>query len=254
MLILFLNQETYVEAGFRYISEHVVQLSGVDQNLSGFRVLNSKDPTKILGNYENFKSLYRSLEEAYQLSDDGSIYVAPPEPPEPEPYEPTLEEVQEAKVAEMNAAQQSIIAGGCEVELTDGTKNIFTAADQDQLSLNGLSVNALKKTIESMVSGINSEGTATQSDLSKLFPWHTADESEPCKFYSQADSERITNTVMAFVTYHVTYFRDLRIYIRSLTDKEAVEAITYGTPIPEAYQSEVLKSLLAAETAGGSAS
>lgn len=255
MLILFLNQETYVEAGFRYISEHVVQLSGVDQNLSGFRVLNSKDPTRILGNYENFKTLYRTLDGAYQLSDDGSVYVAPPEPPEPEPYEPTLEEVQEAKVAEMNAAQQSIINGGCEVELSDGTKAIFPAAYQDQLSLNGLSVNVLKKHIESMTSGINSEGTSTQNaDLSKLFPWHTADESKPCEFYSQEDSERITNTVMAFVVYHITYFRDLRIYIRSLTDKEAVEAITYGTPIPEAYQSEVLKSLLAAETAGGSAS
>ena len=251
MKILFLNQESYVEADFHLISEHVVQLSGVDKNLSGFHILNDKDTTKVLGKYEGFKTLYRELENAYQLSDDGSVYVAPPEP---EPYEPTLEEVQEAKVAEMNAAQQSIIAGGCEVELTDGTKNIFTAADQDQLSLNGLSVNALKKTIESMVSGINSEGTATQSDPSKLFPWHTADESEPCKFYSQEDSEKITNTVMAFVVYHVTYFRDLRIYIRSLTDKEAVEAITYGTPIPEAYQSEVLKSLLAAETAGGSAS
>ena len=249
MNILFLNIEEHVEGTVKVISSHVVELRGVEQNLSGFHVLKNGAP---YGKYESFTTLYRTVDGGYQLSNDGSVYVEPEPTPEPEPYEPTLEEVQEAKVAEMNAAQQSIINGGCEVELSDGTKEIFPAAYQDQLSLNGLSVNALKKYIESMISGINSEETATQSaDLSKLFPWHTVDESKPCEFYSQEDSEKITNTVMAFVVYHITYFRDLRIYIRSLTDKEAVEAITYGAPIPEAYQSEVLKALLATETNGG---
>ena len=55
----------------------------------------------------------------------------------------------------------------------------------------------------------------------------------------------ITSAAMACVTWHVTYFRDLRIYIRSLQDKESVEAVTYGQDIPEEYQSDVLKALIA---------
>lgn len=50
---------------------------------------------------------------------------------------------------------------------------------------------------------------------------------------------------MTFVTWHITYFRDLRIYIRSLESKEEVEQVAYGMDIPEAYQSEPLKAMLA---------
>lgn len=76
-------------------------------------------------------------------------------------------------------------------------------------------------------------------------PWHTSDETKHCKFYSNADMAKITATAMTFVTWHITYFRDLRIYIRSLESKEDVGRITYGTGIPEAYQSEPLKAMLA---------
>ena len=70
-------------------------------------------------------------------------------------------------------------------------------------------------------------------------------EAEHCKFYSNKDMKKITATAMAYVTWHVTYFRDLRIYIRSLESKEDVEKVTYGMDIPEAYQSEPLKAMLA---------
>lgn len=74
-------------------------------------------------------------------------------------------------------------------------------------------------------------------------PWHNSNKDEHCKFYSNADMGLITTTALAYVTYHVTYFRDLRIYIRSLQDKETINAITYGDPIPSEYQSEVLKTM-----------
>ena len=61
----------------------------------------------------------------------------------------------------------------------------------------------------------------------------------------------IIASALAHVTYHVTYFRDLRIYIRALDSKEEVQAITYGVAIPEKYQSEVLKVLLT-QTGGAS--
>jgi hypothetical protein len=54
----------------------------------------------------------------------------------------------------------------------------------------------------------------------------------------------IAEKALQFITYHVTYFRDLRIYIRSLQTKEEVQSVTYGMAIPVEYQSEVLKDFL----------
>lgn len=75
-------------------------------------------------------------------------------------------------------------------------------------------------------------------------PWHNSNESEHCKFYSNADMKKIIESALSYVTFHVTWFRDLRIYIRSLTDIESVQAITYNTEIPVQYQSEVLQLML----------
>ncbi|HIY60037.1 MAG TPA: hypothetical protein H9831_05065, partial [Candidatus Eisenbergiella pullistercoris] len=66
-------------------------------------------------------------------------------------------------------------------------------------------------------------------------------------FYSQEDMQKISSAGFQYVLYHVTYFRDLRIYIRSLTDIESVQAVTYGIALPETYQSEPLKAMLAAQ-------
>lgn len=149
--------------------------------------------------------------------------------PGQEPHIPTLEEVQEAKVAEMETMQQAAIEAGINVALTDGTVEHFTLTDHDQTSLMGL----------------QSQVLAGEQNI----PWHTSNEAEHCKFYSNADMALITAAAMACVTWHVTYFRDLRIYIRSLAAKEAVEAVTYGMDIPAEYRSEPLQAMLAAQNA-----
>lgn len=191
--------------------------------------------------YHGFTTIYRNDEfteayNGYQLSNDGSVYVEPepdpepiPEPdPEPEPEpEPTLEETQESKIAEMNSIQQQIIQNGVDVILSDGSIEHFTLKDQDQTSLMGLQTKVLV-----------GEGN---------IPWHTADETEHCKFYSNTDMALITTAAMNYVTWHVTYFRDIRIYIRSLQTKEEVESVFYGMDIPEEYQSEPLKAMIAAQ-------
>ena len=139
-------------------------------------------------------------------------------------YVPTLEEVQSQKVSEMNDAQQTTIQNGMDIVLSDGHTEHFTLTDHDQTSLMGLQT-LVAQGVESI-------------------PWHTSDQTEHCKYYSNADMAIITTKALQFVTYHVTYFRDLRIYIRSLADKEKVKAINYGMLIPVEYQSEVLKDYL----------
>lgn len=140
-------------------------------------------------------------------------------------YVPTLEEAKEQKVSEMNEAQQTAIQNGVNVTLTDGTVEHFTLTEHDQTSLMGLQTK--------VVAGEES------------IPWHTSDQSEHCKYYSNADMAIITETALNYVAYHVTYFRDLRIYINALETKEEVGDIFYGVYIPGEYQSEPLKDMIA---------
>ena len=205
-------------------------------HLSDFELYNSHDVK--FAEYGGYDTLYKEKDNGFILSNDGSVYVEPEPEPEPEPvepYVPTLEEVQEQKVQEMNEYMEDSIAYGAQVELSDGSIERFTLTDRDQLSLIGLQVSAAVI-------------PSTQDINRSSFPWHPADESEHCKFYSQEDMQKISVTGFQYVMYHVTYFRDLRIYIRSLTDKESVNNVFYGVTIPEAYQSEPLKAMIAAQS------
>ena len=60
----------------------------------------------------------------------------------------------------------------------------------------------------------------------------------------------IVETALGFVTYHTTYCNALNIWVSSMEDADAVNAVVYGCDIPEAYQSEVLKDILAQRAAG----
>ena len=205
------------------------------ENTSGFHLyLDPLGTMDIGGNdYTGYTTVYRNDDvtaayNGYQLSNDGSVYIPPDPVPEPGPApDPTLEDVQEAKVSEMNTIQQAVIQDGVNVTLTDGSVEHFTLTDHDQTSLMGLQ--------SQVIAG------------EEMIPWHTSDETEHCKFYSNADMALITSAAMACVTWHVTYFRDLRIYIRSLQTREEVQAVSYGIDIPEDYQSEPLKAMIASQ-------
>lgn len=224
--ILFLNRKTEAKAEVRRIGEHLIEIKGnVGKNTSGFHI--KTDSGEIYGKYEDYTTLYREIEGGFVLSNDGSVYADPEPVPDPEPYIPSLEEVQEIKVQEMNAEQQKVIEAGIDVMLADGHAEHFTLTQYDQTSLIGLQAQV--------------EAGAEQ------IPWHNSNEEEHCKFYSNADMRLIVERAMEYVTYHITYFRDLRIYIRSIKDTDIVEAIKYGSEIPEEYKSDVLKAMKAVE-------
>lgn len=197
---------------------------------SGFFVYKDKGCQYLIGEYSTYKTIYRNdettqLEKEIQLSNDGSEYVKPEPTPETEPYVPTLEEVQKNKITEMNEIQQSTIQRGLDITLSDGTVEHFTLTDHDQTSLMGLQTKVL--------AGY------------ERIPWHDSDITTGCKYYSNADMAIITEKAMAYVTWHVTYFINLRVYILALETKEEVESIEYGTYIPEEYQDEVMRDLYA---------
>lgn len=224
----YIGDSTIYPVEFGTISNNVVQLKGDFPVLTDGFVL-SRPEHDDNWDYSAYATVYREIDGGAQFSNDGSIYTPPESTPDSEPYEPTLEEVKAQKIAEMNAEQQKIIQYGVEVPLSDGTTERFTLKDQDQMSLMGLQTLAAQ--------GV------------EQIPWHEADNAEHCKYYSAEDMSRITGAALSFISYQVTYFRDLRIYINSMSDKESVQSVTYGTYIPIEYQSEVLADFYAAQNA-----
>lgn len=287
LTLKYTGEKTGYEVSFKSVSPHVVQITGYfPVKQKGFSLYRDgvEEP---LGDYTDYKTVYREVEQGAQFSDDESVYSAPlptvsfaagyggsidgeltqsveryedldiPIPTPEDGYEfsgwqpempksgeisgnisfqaeftyvETLDEAKEKKVAKMNEVQQQIITAGIDVTLADGTTDHFDLTDRDQMRLMGL-----QKQVESGV---------------ELISWHTSDEDEHCKFYSNADMALIAEKAMTYVTWHVTYFRDLRIYIRSLATKEAVAAVEYGMDIPIEHQSDPLKAMIAAQAAG----
>lgn len=229
MQLMYVGEKSQHDITFKKISTHIVQIIGdLPIKEKGF-ILFREDVESDPWDYKKYKTVFRKIDGGVQFSDDGSVYVAPPEPepmPEPEPYVPTLEEIKETKIAELNAIQQEVIQNGINVTLSDGSIEHFTLTANDQISLMGLQ-------------------TLIASGAEQI-PWHTSDQTEHCKYYSNADMALIVTTAMQYVSYHVTYFRDLRIYINSLEDKGLVEGATYGMVIPDEFQSDILKDMQAA--------
>ena len=282
--IRFVGSDIVHEVNLKQISPNLVQINAPIPSAyisAGFEVLTRPKNGKVFGDYKKYKTIYKKEEDgSVILSNDGSVWKEPvytvtfeglnctmvgkttqnvktydeleiPVAIPNENYEfvewnpviplhgkitknekynakvnyvKTLEETKEEKVTEMNNTQQSVIQQGLDITLSDGTVEHFTLKDQDQTSLMGLQ-NLVAQGIERI-------------------PWHTADQSEHCKYYSNADMAIIAEKALQFITYHVTYFRDLRIYIRSLQTKEEIQNVTYGMEIPLEYQSEVLKDFL----------
>lgn len=143
---------------------------------------------------------------------------------EPEYIEPYIEPEKEgtdflrqSKINEMSYQCRKAIEAGVDVELRMETKH-FSMDTQDQLNLMSLGVMA---------------------QTQELIPYHA--DGETCIFYTADEINQIVAAATAHKVYHTTYYNALKNYINSLTTIEEIAAITYGTPIPDEYQSEVLK-------------
>nr|DAO52738.1 MAG TPA: hypothetical protein [Caudoviricetes sp.] len=281
----YLNDTEEYQVEFSKISKNICQLKGeFPVKREGFFL--SRIGENDNWDYTSYKTIYRQIENAVQFSNNESVYVEPkkkvtfstsgggslngkttqevynynelivpsveleenyvfekwyPEIPETGEIEadktftavfqyiPTLDEVKEQKIEEMNTKQQEIIANGIEVTLLDGTVGNFSLGLYDQVSLGTLRSKAEKG--------------------EEKIPWHENDEEKKCRWYGAADMLLITQKAESFLTYHITYFRDLRNYIRSMADKESVNSVDYGVYIPTEYQSEVLRDMYAMQNA-----
>lgn len=85
--IKFNGTTDMVNVSFARINNHVVELGGIaDAPTTGFTTWRMDGVTQ-LGDFSGYTTVYRTLDNAVQLSDNGSVYVKPevPEPVEPQP-------------------------------------------------------------------------------------------------------------------------------------------------------------------------
>lgn len=83
--IKFNGADEFLGAGFTRINDHVIELLGITQASSGFTTWRMDGVTQ-LGDFSDYTTVYRILDNAVQLSDDGSVYIEP-EPKDPQPTE-----------------------------------------------------------------------------------------------------------------------------------------------------------------------
>ena len=136
-----------------------------------------------------------------------------PEPiPEPEPYVPTVEEVQNSKISELSNICSQTIYAGTDVEYND-TKKHYTYTVDDQINLSQL--------FSTLLAG------ATAAS------YHA--DGEACRMYNSAELTNLYVTLAAFKTSHLTYFNQMKQYIKTLEDKEVITAIKYGDELTGEY-------------------
>ena len=75
----------------------------------------------------------------------------------------------------------------------------------------------------------------------ELIPYHA--DGEEMTFYTNEEINQIISAANELKNYNMAYFNSLKAYINSLDTIEAIATITYETPIPDEYKSDVLRVL-----------
>ena len=201
----------------QYQFEEDGTLTGGINGANTLRYHPSTNPGVVEISDEDYKQLDINNLDKYIVVDNTII-----EKPEDENYVPG-ESILEDKIVRLDIECTKTINNGTDVTLSDGTVEHFTLDAKDQSNLLGIGIELLTGADQIM--------------------WHVDDKTEHCKFYSAADAWTIIQTLTVFKKYHITYFRDLRIYVSSLTNDEEIMNINYGFALPDEFKSDVLKSL-----------
>ena len=167
---------------------------------------------------------YNILVEAFKRQDAITVDDDDIEPlPQPNdgviPDTSSIDFIRASKIKEMSYRCRMAIETGFDLILRGETYH-FSLTTQDQLNLMNLNLMA-----------------QTQD----LIPYHA--DREECTFYTSEEINEIVTTATSFKNYQLAYYNALKVYINTLDNIEDIGAITYGTPIPDEYKSDVLRVL-----------
>lgn len=172
----------------------------------------------VSGEFTDFNTVYLEEENTITLSNDGSVYVPPViddtiiGDEDIPPYVPTLEEVINWKVNELSYICENQIINGVDIEI-DGTMEHFSYKIEDQNEISA---------------AFNLASTTGMS-----VPYHSDNNS--CKLYTPEQITALYIAQQTNTTHHKTYFNQMKMYVQTLTEKEVVDAVTYGDELTGEY-------------------
>lgn len=243
--IVFLDDSEQVYDGtFEQIGLNQVRIT-FDNNkpsnsvlLSGFNLVNEHNGyvQTIREDYKYFYRTYSDNELIVELCNDGVEYVEP-EPilnPEPEPYIPTLEEIKNNKINELSDICNHLIENGVDIDI-NGTMEHFSYS--------------LSKGDQNNIDDIMKLAASTGLGQS----YHC--DNGNCKIYTIDQIVTLYIAVKVNKLINMTYFNQMKQYIKSFTsdeDKEIIVSISYNTPLTgiylETYNENVEHSKLVIKT------
>ena len=169
---------------------------------------------------EEYNTLMEVIHNNEEIEIDDDEEEEPITPP-PEDAEPDIlvEFTRESKLKQMSNMCRTTIEAGFDLVLRGETHH-FSLTTQDQLNLMSISLM-----------------TQTES----LIPYHA--DGEEVTFYTADEINQIIAAATAHKNYQIAYNNALKVYINALDNMEDIAAVTYGTPIPDEYKSDVLMVL-----------
>lgn len=134
---------------------------------------------------------------------------------------PDLEASRSDKLSELSTTCNTTITSGCAVTLSDGTQGHISMTDEDQINL------------LAALSAVQTGGTG--------YPYHL--DGDLCRVYPAADIVIMATAATQHKLYHTTYCNHLNVWVRRCETVEEVQAITYGTELPEDLAANMLEVL-----------
>lgn len=241
--IIFINNPSVIyDCEFSQIGENQIRLEfesnlpEQDVLLSGCYLVNEWNNKLIQTDRKDYVYLYRTYENKpiIELCNDNVPYIeneteTPDVLEQPDLYEPTLDEIKTSKISELSKICNQSIVYGVDIDI-DGETEHFSYTDEDQTNI--------KELFDIVV------------QTNKPMYYHS--DNEGCRLYTV---EQIINLYIAEVTnkmHHTTYFNQLRMYIGSLNNEEAISSITYGDKLQgeflETYNNAMLQAQENVET------
>lgn len=263
------------------LSEHLIKICDFSlpeaELKKGFKVLTDKG--KVYGDYSEFKTIYRKLDDGgVMLSNDGSVYAPPvyqiafnaanaelvgeltqtpetyanliiPEVIPDENYDfvgwvPELPEDGELTHDVTFTAQMRYIPTLEEIK-TAKRAEISAACESTIYKGEDVEINGEWEHFSLSINDqLNLFGKQAQIAAGATqFEYHQ--DGHPCKYYSLEDMLKIIQAAMSYVSYHTTYCNALNMWLAGAKTKDEVSNIFYGADVPEEYQSEVLQNYIA---------
>lgn len=117
------------------------------------------------------------------------------------------------KLSSLSNSCNEQITNGAEITLSDESKKTFSYSIEDQANVSEM--------FNAIVMGATS------------YPYHA--NGEGCKMYSAEDIVKIYSTLTALKTSQVTYYNQLREYVKTLEFVPDIQSVTYGQELTGSY-------------------